>query len=77
MGQVEAKDLASSGDMKLLHAVQDVQRGLAKNRLLRCVLSWAVLDSVLSKKLLRAFATLSSGAVVPPVERWGRRRRRR
>lgn len=68
MGQIEVKDLASLGHLKMVDALEEVQRGLAEDRLLRCVLNRAFVDPVLRKKLLRTFAALSSGAVIPPVE---------
>lgn len=72
MCQIEVQDFASLGHMKMLDALEDLQRGRAEDRLLRRVLKRAVVDSVLRKKLLRALAALSSRAVVPPVESSGR-----
>jgi hypothetical protein len=66
--QIEVKDFTSLGHTEMLDAVQDVQRRLTEDGLFRRVLDGTGLDSVLRKKLLRALTTLSSRAVVPPVD---------
>ena len=60
--------------MKKLDPIEDGEHGVTNNGLLGRIPYGAVLDLILRKKLLRAVAALSSGAVVPPVERPGRRR---
>jgi hypothetical protein len=65
------EDLTAFGHVEMLDALENSQGSIANYRLLRRVLNNAVMDRVLRKKLLRAFATLSSGAVIPPVERPG------
>ncbi len=69
MRQGEVKDLASLGYVEMLDALEKAQSSLADDRILRRALNLTVVDVVLRKKLLRALAALSSGAVIPPVER--------
>jgi hypothetical protein len=66
--------LAPFGNPKMRDAIEDIERRLAEDRLLCSVPNRAVVDPVLSKKLLRALAALSPGAVIPPIESpawWG------
>ena len=67
--EIEMKHLVSLGHVKMLDALEHGQGRLSDDRLLRGALNHTVGDGVLRKKLLRAFAALSPGAVVPPVER--------
>ncbi len=71
MCQIEVNDPASFGHVETFDPLEDLQRAVAGDRLLRCVLNHAVVDPVLRKKLLRALAALSSGAVIPPIESSG------
>ncbi len=74
--QIEVNYLASFGHVKTFDPLESLQRAVAGDRLLRCVLNHAVADPVLRKKLLRALATRSARAVIPPLERLGRRAHR-
>ena len=70
------KDLTSLGHVEMLDTLEHGQRSFARYGVPSRILNHAVMDGVLRKKLLRAFAALSSGAVISPVERPGRRRHR-
>ncbi len=67
--QIEVEDLLSFGYVKMFDAFENGERCLPHDRFLRGVLNQAVPDVVRRKKLLRAFAALSSRAEVLPVER--------
>lgn len=66
--QVEANDLPTLRDPELVDPIEQLERGVSLDRLSVGALEFAILDSMLRKKLLRLFTALSARAVIPPFE---------
>ena len=67
-GEVDADHLPAPGDAKLRHSFEQGDGFVRRHRVLGGVPGFGRFNAVLRKKLLRAFAAGSAGAVIPPFE---------